>query len=247
MVYPHLSRAPIVEGLVDIQVKQRPDWSVEQLSPYVENLRDSYPEAKSLQQIRAELKLEVDKPSTQAVEARPGGYRLERQSPPFVILARREGFTVSRMTPYDTWKNLVAEARPRWEEYCRACKPEAITRVATRFINRIELPIEGLDFDDYFTATPKVPQGLPQTLAHFLSRIIVPDRNSGADIAISQVMEAMNPSTQKVVVLIDIDVYKNLDLSVDSGELWDLLNTLRELKNCAFFDSLTPRALELFK
>ena len=247
MTYPHLGKAPIVEGLVDIQVKQRPDWSVEQLDRLIKKLKDSYPEVKALQQFQAELKFEQGKASSQAVESQPGGYRLEKKFPPFVILARREGFVLSRLNPYDTWDNLVAEARPLWKEYCDVCKPEAITRVATRYINRIELPFDGLDFDDYLTTAPKVPHGLPQTLGHFFSRIVVPDRDSGASIAISQVLEAVNPTTGKVAILIDIDVYKELDLSIDSEELWGLLNKMRDLKNCAFFDNLTPRALELFK
>jgi len=247
MTHPHLSRAPIVEGLIDIQVKQHPDWSAEQLDPLIAKLKGSYAQVKPLQQIHARVKLEQGKPPSQAIESKPGGYRLERQLPPFVILARREGFTLSRLAPYDTWDNLVIEARPLWQEYCNVCKPEAVTRVATRYINRIELPIEGLDFDDYLTAAPRVPRRLQQTLVHFLSRIVTPDPDSGASVAISQVLEEANPATRKVPVLVDIDVYKQLDLSVDSEDVWGLLNKMRELKNCAFFDSLTPKALELFK
>jgi uncharacterized protein (TIGR04255 family) len=247
MTYPHLSRAPIVEGLVDIQVKPRPDWSVELLAPFTVKLRDSYPEVKALQEFQAAFKLEQGKSPAPIMESKPAGYRLERRSPPFVILARREGFTFSRLKPYDTWGNLVEEARSLWKEYCSVCKPEATTRVATRYINRIELPIDGLDFDDYLTAAPKVPKRLPQVLGHFFSRIIVPDPGSGADIAVSQVLEAPDPATRKLPVLIDIDVYKEVELSIDSQDLWSLLTKMRELKNCAFFDSLTPKALELFK
>lgn len=247
MTFPQLSRAPIVEGLIDIQARPRQGMSLEDLAQFGERIKSSYPTVKDLREFQTQVFVGQDNTPSPTVAASNVGYRFERQSPPFVVHARIEELLVSRLRPYDTWEQLLAEAKSLWTKYCEVCKPEVITRIATRYINRIELPMEKLDFDDYLAAPPLIPKGLPQTIEHFLTRIVVPDRESGAHIAISQVLDAPNPQTRTIPVLIDIDVYKETDLPVGSDELWTFLGKMRDLKNRAFFDSLRDKALELFR
>ena len=251
MGYPHLPKAPIVEGLIDIHVKQRPELSLDDLAPFTEALRSSYPDVKDLREIHAQFVVSDDPkalPSNSGPKEIPRvGHRFERPSPHFVVHARRSELLVSKLRPYDSWETLAAEARATWTTYRDILKPEAITRVATRFVNRLELPLKGLDFDEYLSAPPLIPKGLPQVFDNFMTRIIVPDANSGSRIAISQVLEGPNPQSDTISVLIDIDVFKEVDIDVASEELWQLLARMRDIKNRAFFDSVTQRALELFR
>ena len=49
-------------------------------------------------------------------------------------------------------KDLVAETRRLWSLYVDKLEPEAIVRVATRFINKLKLPMtSGERFQDYLT------------------------------------------------------------------------------------------------
>lgn len=242
MTYPNLAKAPIIEGLIDIQVKQPPRLSLADLGKFVEAVKPNYSVVKNLSHIHAHVKGEVETIGREHV-----GFRLERQDPPFVIHARLNELLVSRLRPYDRWENLASEARRLWDQYCAVCTPEVITRLATRFVNQVDLPLEGLDFDDYLTTSPSIPKVLPQVLEGFFTRIVVPDDESGSHIAISQAVDAPNPNNRTVPVLIDIDVYKEVSFPIDSAEAWDLLDKMRELKNRAFFNSVTEKALELFK
>lgn len=63
----------------------------------------------------------------------------------------------------------------------------------------------------------------------------------------SQMLDAANPQTRTLPVIIDIDVFKETDLAPDSDELWRFLGMMRKVKNQAFFDSVTPKCLELFR
>ncbi|MBI4191521.1 MAG: TIGR04255 family protein [Betaproteobacteria bacterium] len=247
MTYPHLSRAPIVEGLVDLQVKQREDFSLKDLSLLCERVKERYPVRKDLTTFQAELRISPDNTPSQTIASEAIGYRLERPDALFVVLARRDGFTVSRLKPYDDWENLITEAKPLWAHYLEVCKPQAITRVATRYINRIELPIERLDFDDYLKAPPNIPKGLPEVISQFLTRLVLLENKSGAEIAFLQALEAPNLATNKISVLMDIDIYKLVDLPTSSEEVWKLLDTFRDLKNRTFFSSITRKTLELLK
>lgn len=246
MPFPNLSKAPIIEGLISLHGKVSTDVTLKDLARLTDHIGASYPVHKDLQEIRAEFRVG---PSAQSHAAHTVvvGYRYERQSPRFVVQAKVGELLISRLSPYNDWNELFTEAKSLWAVYCEVVKPEIVTRVATRFINRIELPLDGLDFDEYLAAAPVIPKGLPQTFNHFLTRIVVPHEQSGADVAISQALDAPNAQTRKLPLILDIDVYKKVDLPVDSTEVWALLTTMRDVKNQAFFDSVTPKALELFQ
>lgn len=247
MTFPHLPHAPIVEGLIDIQVKPRSEFSMKDIEAFGKRINSSYPVIKDLREVHAELKMSPGQEGAQTVSARQVGIRCERQNPSFVVLARPEELLVSQLAPYETWEKLEEEARKMWEEYRGICMPEIITRVATRFINKVLLPPENLEFNDYLTAPPQVPKALPRIFDSFLTRIVMPHSETGAQLAVTQVMDSIDPQTGKLPILIDIDVYKHVDFAVESSEVWELLRKMRKLKNQAFFDSLTPKALELFQ
>jgi len=249
MTFPHLPKAPIVEGLIHVRCKAGQGISLEDVLKFGERIRSLYPTVKPLQHFEADLQIGADSKPTQSVRTSHIGYRFERTDPPFVVHAQIGELLVSRLRPYDTWENLFSAAKSHWSDYCDVLRPEAITRIATRFINRIELPMEmeKLDFDDYLAAPPTIPKGLPPVFGHFLTRIVVPDHITGCDIAISQALDSPNPQTRTLPVLIDIDVYKQVNLPIDSPDLWETLGKMRDLKNRAFFDSITAKALELFK
>lgn len=247
MDFPHLPKAPIVEGLIAIQTRLGSEISVSQLVQLAEKIKPSYPTVKELREFQAQVAVAPAQATAQSFAPTHVGYRYERATPPFVVHVRPNELLVSRLRPYDRWENLISETKSLWTEYCAVCKPEAVTRIATRFINKIELPLEGLDFDEYLAAAPIIPKGLPQTFEGFLTRIVVPHAETGAHISMSQMLEAANPQTRKLPVLIDIDVFKELDLPADSPALWEILGKMRDVKNHAFFDSVTAKCLELFK
>lgn len=164
-----------------------------------------------------------------------------------VFQAHPDGFTVSRLRPYDTWESLFAEAQSLWPEYLRAAHPEAIVRVATRFINRIQIPLPVVDYQDYLSAAPTVPKGLPDLVSEFLSRVVIHDQDSGAVIIFTQAMEPLNEASNILPLYVGVDVFKQEAYDVQSPEPWELLNTFRRLKNEAFFASITAKTLELLK
>ncbi len=247
MSHPHLNKAPIVEGLIDIRVKQRSEFSLKELEQLKDELKTTYPVVKDLHSIEAGIQFAQGKSTGQSFQSTQTGYRLERKDPSFVVLLQQTGLTVSRLKPYEDWNNLIAEAKPIWEKYRSIARPSAITRVATRFINRLEFPIEKLDFDNYLLSLPPVPKNLPNELSGFLVRTLIPDPDTGAEIAIAQALESPNMQTRTVTVLIDIDAFKTIEMEPDSGDVWKLLDKLRDLKNRAFFGSITPKTVELFK
>lgn len=240
----HLRNAPITEAMIDLRVKVPTETqSVTLIHSLHERIQKRFPQKKEIQSI--EYHFEAGPPLKEKTTSSHIGYRYDSADGRQVIQAKLGGFTFSWLKPYETWEVLRSEAYSMWQLYQEIMKPDAITRVATRFINQIELPGSLVDFDDYLTAAPVVPKALPQALASFFSRIAVPDEKNQVMAMITQVFQpGTNP--QALPVILDIDVFKE-KLFENQSSAWDTIDTLRSFKNLVFFDSITEKTAELYE
>ena len=240
-VYRYLKNAPITEALIDISVK--PSSSVQnaqQLDELCAKLKATYPDKKLQQQFKIEFF--PGPPPQERKETRFVGYRLTSANGLQVIQASPDKITFSRLRPYQTWEQLREEAQRIWKIYTEIVKPELITRIATRFINSIEIPLPMRDFSDYLTAAPSIPEKLPQGISSFFTRVVLPDPTTGAVAIVTHALESV--VTPKVVpIIIDIDVF--IERIFENHEkAWATIDTLRDMKNLIFFESVTDKALE---
>ena len=226
----HLSKAPIVEALVDLRVQAKTGIGLEQIEIFARKIRDRYPTVKPIHQAIAHFQarpLPPDQPP-QSVSQTQTGYRLESADGKYVLQAGIHNFTLSRLAPYEDWDALLAESREMWDIYATVAVPEIIERVAVRYINRIELPLPILDFGKYLTAPPVVPKGLPDSVSEYFSRVVINDPRSNAAIIFSQAFEPIDPARNHVLpVIIDIDVFKPGPFTLRSNGHWKLLSEFR--------------------
>lgn len=242
--YPHLPKAPIVEAIIDFRVRPRENVTAETLRPLRDTLGGEYAFTPA-RLIRAHFQISEPESSQTSMSHVDVGWRGESQDKLYVVQAQVEGFTFSRLKPYEHWESFRDAARRMWSAYQSVAAPEAVTRIALRYINRIEFKVP-IDFDDYLTKAPGLPDNLPQVVSGFLSRVVIPYKSSGIQILITQAMEA--PTVPGILpVLLDIDVFLEKTFAVDDEERWRILEELRGLKNDAFFGSVTERTLEMFR
>jgi len=239
--YPILSKAPITEALIDIRVKVRDELKIEQVYSIYNFISKGYPNKKERHQWGGSLEFKKGKPPTSIASEIIDGYIFISGDNKQIFQARLDGFTFSRLKPYETWENLRDEAYRLWQKYREITSPE-ITRVALRYINKMELPLHLRDFSDYLTAAPIVPEGLPQGVSSFLSRVVIHEPEIGAAGIITQALEqSVNPN-----IILDIDVFKQKPEGISEEEAWQVLERLRHFKNKIFFESITEKAKELF-
>jgi uncharacterized protein (TIGR04255 family) len=101
------------------------------------------------------------------------------------------------------------------------------------------------DFGDYLAIPPDIPRGLPQGLASFLMRFVIPNPATGAIAIVTQSFES--PSETHAQVILDIDVFKDVELPINGDECWSQFDALRDYKNAIFFESITERTKEMYK
>jgi uncharacterized protein (TIGR04255 family) len=239
----HLSKAPIEEALIDIRVTlPKHTRELEYLAALEEKYREQYPDKKTITEFR--YKVDLDHPETEEKTSKPLGFRYTSADNTQVIQASLNGFTFSRLPPYQDWPQLRAEAQRVWNIYSAHVQQENIIRVATRYINKFKFPpTTPIELDEYLHYVPVVPKALPQMLDGFFSQIVVPYETAHCMAIILQQMQ-LGPSERSVIL--DIDVFK-AKIFADEGEAWGVIDTLREVKNLIFFDSITEKTVTLYK
>lgn len=178
------------------------------------------------------------------------GVRLDSPDGRFVIQARVNGFTVSRLSPYGQWADLRDEAVRWWNDFAQASDIQVVTRVAVRYINSIPIPLPLGEFEEYLTCAPRVPSGLPQALISFLHRVDIPDDEKNCFSVITQALEKpySKDGQSYLPVVLDVDVSRSTTIDrKDVRELTACLEDLRAQKNRIFFASITPKTVEMLK
>jgi len=242
--YQILSRAPVTEALIDIRVKFTPDLDVKRIDSIYESIKTDYPQKQEQRLSQAQVE---QKPGEGVVKSstKINGYRYISSDNKQIVQTRLDGFTFSRLYPYITWKDLRSEAYKIWLLYKEITTPELITRVALRYINNLNIPMPIRDFSDFLTAPPTIPDGLPQGVSSFLTRVIIHEPSIGAVAIITHALEQV--VTDFAPIILDIDVFKLQPEGIDEKEAWDTIEKLRNFKNQIFFKSITDKLKEMYK
>jgi uncharacterized protein (TIGR04255 family) len=236
--HPHLTKAPIREALIDFRVRLAPESLQDTLRTLADELMAHYPNVGPISQYEGQFQIGDEGPVTIQKGPQLLGYRLESEDGLHVAQIRIDGFTFSRLAPYESWNRMVDNAWFVWQRYTDATNPLGIERIATRFINRIVLPAPGA-LGAVFSVPPKVPDG---TIDALLFRYQLAPLEGVTGIVTLATEDSAEPS-----MVLDIDCFVRRSLPSDEETLKRHLPRLRDAKNRIFFGSLTPAALERFK
>ena len=121
-----------------------------------------------------------------------------------------------------------------------------MSRLALRYINRLNIPLPIEDFSLYLTSPPVIPPDLPQEVSSFLTRVVLHESTVSLAANITQALEqGLDPNS--VTVILDIDAYKTGEFDPHGAEIAEVLEALHHFKNRVFFSSLTEAALRLYE
>ena len=239
----HLKTPPIREALIDIHVKMPDDITIEKIEEFGQLIKDDYPRVSK--KWLTKVKIKPGSPPERDRESEQIGYGFISENKKQVLQVRLNGFTVSRLRPYETWEKLSDESKRLWNLFVESLKPIAIERVACRFIN--ELPLEmPIKLDEHITSPPSKIKGLPDLLEKFLTRVVIPNEELSAKTIITQSFDGVDQAGKGVLIL-DIDVFKEGSFAVDSDDAWDILESFHDYKNKIFFGSITEHTVEKYK
>ena len=237
-----LKHAPIREAVVDIRVPPVPPSSLDALRELAKGLE--YPVVHEAFEFLGQFNLGPQGMMAQGQQSRPSGFRAVSESRSQIVQFRLNGMAVSRLEPYESWEQLVAEAKQLWLAFREAAHPEGATRLGLRYINHVRVPYPGSDLRDYFAGLPDLPKEWPQAVSSFLFRQTLHDDLTGAAVNITHAL-ADDVDEDRIGVIFDIDAYREASFGVDDPELWGTFGDLRDLKNRIFFSGVTEATLSL--
>lgn len=245
--FPLLSRAPIVEAVIGVTARAESAWEESAISERFRQRLPGYPSVHSHREIRHELKFAADAQPEQAVHDMGWrGLRCESADKLHIAQFNRDGFSFSRLKPYQSWEQFSQEGMRLWELYNEVAQSSEIQRLGLRFINRIEFSQVEVKLEDFLENPPKPPRGMDIPFEGFLHHdtLAVPGRPYGINVI--QTVQPSQGADASWGVILDIDIFTTEPI-VNQDLIRQHLTQMRWLKNKVFFGSITSKTLELIR
>jgi uncharacterized protein (TIGR04255 family) len=242
---PHYDKAPITEALIDIRVELSSQMRFEELHGIRQYVSHDYPREETRNLGEGIIQFG---PSVQAsAQQKPWALMFRNRNNNQVLQVRLDGFTFSRLEPYEDFEHLRDEARRLWDIYRELIHPKKITRIAVRYINQLNLPGERVEPEDYLNTFPHIPEELPPELRDFGPflmnlRMLQPDLNG---VMVINEGNTLPKTPDTVPIVLDLDLFVENPSVTNEQELWALFDKLRARKNLYFEACITDKTREL--
>jgi uncharacterized protein (TIGR04255 family) len=247
----HLEKAPIVEALIAIEIgTPLNDVLLAAVGAASTSIHEDYPESEPMKHMKFQFEIGPGVPTLPQQPAQQDfGRKYVSSDKRQLVVFRRDGFSFSRLPPYQRWENFRDEAKRLWSVYRSATGPVPIVRFGLRYINRVSIPI-GQPINQFLKLYAELPDNPDGSLRRINSSYLRVDSmltEIPAGYLIVQ-QATLPPEREEAATLsLDFDISVTPPVAVTEEYVWDTLETARNVKNQLFRDSLTPQFLETFR
>jgi uncharacterized protein (TIGR04255 family) len=240
------ARPPITEAVIEIRFAS--GISEGSMSRLLRSLRRGYPAAEALYDITVQFDAgsSANEPIASSKQ-KLSGYKASSAEGTDLIIFAAERIGTVRLAPYCGWDLFLERAQQNFETFRKIAGFRPISRIATRYINRIDIPAGGsslINTTEYVALEPRIPDIISNI--HGFTTQFVGDVPAVGGRVIVNAGTVASPLIDHVSLLLDIDLYVDQDLPQKEVEIWDLFLALRKQKNAVFEAFVTDRARELF-
>jgi len=235
-------KSPITETVIDIRLNPVPGRTLAALLPIRDQIGVDYPTVQETSKIVGQFRPNQS-PTQQQIQT---GFRFDSADRKYVFLPGTEGFTVSRLSPYEHWEPFEKEARRLWAIYRQFADPIHCVRVAVRYINRIDIALVPVELKDYFRTYPEISPDIPQMMSGMAMQILIPQKDGIVLSLIQAIVPPPKPGLASITL--DLDIFKESQAEFNSEEtIWKFLNDFRGIADHTFESCLTDKARQLFE
>jgi uncharacterized protein (TIGR04255 family) len=235
---------PIVEALCEFRFEPGVPWDMAIPGLVYEKVRDRFPKRR---QVRA---VEI------SVAAGPGGIEQQvvttdrmqflREDEKALIQVGPNLLAVNHLKPYPTWQEFLPLIRQGFDAYLEVANPKSIQRVGLRYINRIEIPGQRIQLEDYFEFRPFIGPNLPQDFGPFIVGIQVPYTDS-RDMLRLQVANAAAETPDIVAIMLDLDYFLAQPGGVSKEQVFQWIEVAHSRVEEVFEACITDRLRQMFE
>jgi len=239
------AKAPITEAIIDLRVMPYPNLELDTLKQLCEDTIAEYPRVDPTIEVAGTIQIQPGVSASASAQQEQTGYRSISSDGKLVCQRQLQGFTFSRLAPYESWGPFRDIARSLWSVYRDATRPRRVTRLAIRYVNRINVPKASAELKDYFRTLPEISSDLPQTIDGFFMQVQLPLDDIEASVILNHTI--VPPTERNVIsVILDVDLFCEDTVPNDDGGIWDYFETLHTRKNEIFEACITEKTRELF-
>lgn len=244
-----LPKAPIVEAALGIQARALGTWDQETVAGRIKDALPEYAHLQSHNRVIQATRFDGQQiPHATMQNLGWMGFRIMSDSKPHVAQFNRDGFVFSRLQPYINWETFIHEALRLWSVYSEMATPTQVERLHLRYVNRIDLPLGNMKFEEYIDPAPRPPRDMSLPFYGFLHQDVLGVPGTDYSINITRTVQTpQEPSSQGLGLILDISVMTMQPFEQTLDAMNRRLPEMRWLKNEVFYGSITPKALELFK
>jgi uncharacterized protein (TIGR04255 family) len=177
--YPN---APIAEAVFDIRVEELSDEQLARVAAFTDA---DYPKREETVLTGAELQSGPLGVTTKATR-HMNGFRYTSQDGLQIVQMRNDGFTFSRLAPYEEWAIFHVEARRLLGAYVELGTPSFLTRLALRYINQVKVPAGHVQIDEYLRTRPEISNDMPTATSGYFMTVDIPLPFFGSAVRITQ-------------------------------------------------------------
>lgn len=241
--YPN---APIVEAVIELRVDRPPGDVQAALTEAAERVKERFPQRQALMRMQMGIAATSDGGiQSLAPKREPQGWKLLSERSDRILQLKPDGVVYSHMPRYSRWETFSQEARSEWAAYVEATLPRRVTRLGLRYVNRLPLPSGAIRLEDFLNVHPQCPDDFGP-LSSLILQIQVRQPMIGPK-AMASIAVASEPITDPAVnpMVLDIDVFTEIDLSPTDPEIWELFERMRLSKNLLFETAITDNTRKL--
>lgn len=144
---------------------------------------------------------------------------------------------------YRGWETVKTSILDTWTKVLPAIKPESVTKIGLRYVNRIAKDAEHPYVGHWLQASDYIPKVLLELRRHFLSRVEASPGDN--EVLLITVVNQEAADTPQGAIVFDIDRIHSVPVAGD--QLADVLETLHDQIWDVFWTSRTPALEEKLK
>lgn len=249
----HYSQAPIIEATIDFRTEQDPDLQLEDLAALGEKLSGDYPERGDAYIYSSSIQAgETEYPKVDSSNQHLG-YAYASKDSRYILTVSLDSFSFSVRAPYDKWETFRDEAHRLWDLYKTSSSPKSVTRIALRYINRINISEpEGVELATYLRAYPTISSDWPSggNMQDFFMQVRLWQEDLSCWSIVNETPESPYGEDNESIIL-DFDIFREeFETSweaEDDSAVWNFLEQLHKRKNDFFEASITEETRRLIR
>jgi uncharacterized protein (TIGR04255 family) len=237
---------PIVEAICEFRFEPGQPWDLTVPGLAYAKLKGEFPKRRGVPGFQVEwLRGSGPTETAQGLASQIARIQFLREDEKALVQVADNFLAINHLKPYPAWQVFREMISRGLEAYREVAIPKGFKRIGLRYINRIAVPEERVEIEDFLVAVPKIPAVLPQVFAAWAQRVEVPFEDANGVLALQSGSVKGEEAAQAFLLDLDFTSLKPQEVTLDKAMDW--VERAHELVENAFEACITPRARELFK